>query len=346
MNRLEHRYIGYYLRPYRWIDKSPLDGNGNLLSAHGYTDCLWETSIEADGFDLQVKVYRDGLFKFGFKRFRDVGQIAKSKKPITINAPINHQEHRLALSHILNVHLVLLWLAIQTSVERTLTSNYAFLKYNYSPFEMWILQSDESEASFGYIGNPSDLDTGLVSHSATMEFIARGANLPEYVTSYAYQSFLANRQAPDSIPLAAVEKSFAYLSDILKHDEADRLIVLIELLSKSLTAFEERDYDWSIMISWAGIEAMLKVQWQKFTKSLSDEKRKNHLRSKKNAADMIEILSWANQLSLENYNNLNRVRSCRNNWIHSLEHASKEDAQLGMDMLLFMLRDIFNLKMN
>lgn len=158
-----------------------------------------------------------------------------------------------------------------------------------------------------------------------------------------------------TIKRETIDRSFEILDTILQH-EAEDALYLVRLYAQSCVAFEDHDFNFSLITAWVVIERLIQVFWNGYIEAnrerppgntFINKKRKERLNDHRQytVASIVEILSLTETIPLSLYNEINNVRKARNNWIHSLDPISEEQAQESIMLASQMLRLIYGIEL-
>lgn len=345
MPQITSKKIGFYLNPYIWIKDSPLISKEALLfDGKKAKELVFQNNISSANYDICINVYRDGLFMFDFKKIKISSSI--------LQAPIDFSEidNALEVVRILNTYLVCLWLAILSKNKQIVDQGYSFKPFSISPQDLLCLEDyDDGKAQ---LEGKSDRFLWLISKRGDLGKVTSFGN-PENIDPY-FRRF----QIPISKEI--ILSSFDTIQVILSRNDSYKLIVLFELLSKSYHLNSLHDWDWSLMTSWAAIESTLSDFWKQFIlknekivnpdgleMTFIDKTRKNRLEDFRSYSSSVqlEVLSFADELDFSLFGSLQKLRKCRNDWIHSLKHVSSEDAENAAKTLLEFMDLVYSLNL-
>jgi len=345
MPQITSKKIGFYLNPYIWIKDSPLISKEALLfDGKKAKELVFQNNISSANYDICINVYRDGLFMFDFKKIKISSSI--------LQAPIDFSEidNALEVVRILNTYLVCLWLAILSKNKQIVDQGYSFKPFSISPQDLLCLEDyDDGKAQ---LEGKSDRFLWLIPKRGDLGKVTSFGN-PENIDPY-FRRF----QIPISKEI--ILSSFDTIQVILSRNDSYKLIVLFELLSKSYHLNSLHDWDWSLMTSWAAIESTLSDFWKQFIlknekivnpdgleMTFIDKTRKNRLEDFRSYSSSVqlEVLSLADELDFSLFGSLQKLRKCRNDWIHSLKHVSSEDAENAAKTLLEFMDLVYSLNL-
>lgn len=128
------------------------------------------------------------------------------------------------------------------------------------------------------------------------------------------------------ISIDAARRSFQLLDELVLHED-ESLITILEEAYK--TGCHERDgrYGESIISGWTVCEQIVAKIWDKYlhSKSVSGERKKKLKGIDYTASIRIEMLNLAGLITPSLFQMLEAARKARNNWVHKMQHPTRED---------------------
>jgi hypothetical protein len=152
-----------------------------------------------------------------------------------------------------------------------------------------------------------------------------------------------------------LDLSFQILTNILQHKKKDAL-QLVQLFARSCYAYEDHEFDLSLITAWAVIERLIQVFWNGYIEANRERptgeifingKRKKRLLDHRQytIASIVEILSLTNTIPLSLYNEINIIRDARNKWIHDLKSISQDQSSNAILLASELLRLIYGIEL-
>jgi hypothetical protein len=301
---------GYYKWPFVWVADEPSSLPGGSLDREVYRKDL--------SCGLSVKVLREGLFVFDFSGAK------RGKFTDPLNFDFNEgAEIQLYRCRVLNTHLICL-----QSAQMKAGGPYSSRVMVVDPSDLILFKSLDDT-------NPSVGDFFL-------ELLFEKRDDP------AVADFLSRRS--DTIRLSVIENSFEMLNRIMLRSD-DYLLTLTDLFARSGFAYQDHNYSLTLVGAWTITEQLLRTLWSRYVEAnrerIIEEKAQTFINADRKkrltegreftAATITETLSLCDELSLENYNDINSVRRTRNDWMHKVAGVTMKDAGLALDVACRML---------
>ena len=116
----------------------------------------------------------------------------------------------------------------------------------------------------------------------------------------------------------------------------------VSILAQSLGQYKMANFDISVILAWTLIEQHIGKLWEWFVGASNltyangnrriDKERRKSLENTRDYSASIRsnILEFLNVIPFEEFNRINKLRKCRNDFIHSREPCRIEDAGLGI----------------
>lgn len=303
---------GYYRWPFVWIGDEPHPAPGCAPQDEVFRHTL--------SSGLSVKILREGLFIFDFSGFKE----GRFSHPFNFSF-CEGAEIQLYRCRVLNTHILCLHSALCKAGKASSTRTMVV-----DPSNLILFKSlDDREPSVG------DLFLQLLLEK-------RDSDAP---------SCLSERS--ETIRLDVIEKSFGLLDRIMERP-GDYLLPLTDLYARAAVAYQNHNYSLALVTAWTVTEQLLRMQWKRYLEDNRDRKveevyqsfinaeRKKRLTEGReySAAVVAEILSLCDELTPNDYNDLNQVRKARNGWIHDVMPVSMENALLSLDLACRMLMHV------
>lgn len=339
--RITNAIAAYYHVPPVWIGEDPFK-----------TDTMPRVStLQKEAFSksypagINVWVQRDGLFIFDFSKWEPGSPVpipAVKTEPGKRMPKILSDAHDQAILHVyrrvevMNAHLACLNTAISTCEKKSLP--------------------------VGQVINPSEYLNVHRTAVGTWWFGLNQYWKPIHAYIAAHRSFTGHPQSQGQrniIEMQSVSHSFDLLEQLLQSPFSDSM-TLITLLLQSVKSYGEHDFSSSLIISWTVLEKLVSNLWEKMVESnrrqgeppsevvfINDGRKKRLLEGRDYSASVrIEMLSLMKMIDLEMYDNLNKVRNARNDWLHSLEAADDEISSLAIQTAQRLLKQITGIGIN
>jgi hypothetical protein len=308
--RLRSPVDAYYLWPPAWVGEAPPGLVGDLdLAVFG--DEAYATRL-ASG--IVVRVLREGLFMFDFSAWPQGALPPREDHAFDVAAGAI-----LARVRVMNAHLACLYSALSRREK------VARDKMLVTPSERISMQSLDVMAGMGF-------GDQRIAHLATSRFRSTYSGPPTFdwrvMTRY-------------TIAVETIADSFVAL-DALLEVQPEEGIALVDLILFSAKAFEDHNYPLSLVTSWVVTERLLAIEWRRYLAEyeignakrggvegpLINRDRRERLLDTRTftAAVIAETLSLLGRLDNESYERAVRVRKARNNWVHDLRPASRQEA--------------------
>jgi hypothetical protein len=284
---------------------------------------------------ISAKVIRYGLISFEFSKWAE-GRPRLSQGGDLPDLLTDVRAHRLT---VINSHLICLY----TSLVRR--QNWLLDKRVVSHHDL-LHSMDLDSPNFVVEGDPFRIMNIPANYAA---------KLPEKDTTE-YQKAQddwrhENIRRDTVIEMDALEDSFDLLSDLLKPSN-DHILVLTDLIAHSCNAFEEKNYELCLVASWAIIENLLNLLWNRVIQdgkaSGNDSKmivtinanRERRLKDGRSftASVIHETLTFLKIITVDTNERVSQVRKSRNDWMHNLLPVKRQDARLSIDVAQEMLK--------
>lgn len=106
------------------------------------------------------------------------------------------------------------------------------------------------------------------------------------------------------------------------------------MLLASCAAFEARDTDTSVVLSWALIEYSINRVWADVAARITEPGRTvpKSLTSKLSAANTVELLRMTGTATDEVCDEIDELRVIRNRWLHKMAPVSYDDAKRSLKL--------------
>lgn len=316
---------GYFHWPPVWVGDTPVSENREISNDEVVLRFPLPQGITS-------KVLRQGIFIFDFSE-ASIGYIDPYHKLID-TAPIQQAIYRRIA--VLNAHLLCLYNSL-FEIQR-----YGVRKMIVTPSNLISYRSIEDHGGSSY---ESDVNPQI-------HYMKSTDGIPQELVMW------KNKRSV-SISLETVLQSYKLLGRILEHQSEDTLD-LIHLYARSCKAYEDHNFDLSVVTAWTLSEVLLNVLWKRHLdglnrvrpalpgkeKFINADRRRILTASNYSASVIIEILSIAGVIPSSLYTALNNSRKERNDWIHNLRIRDSEMAQKAIFLAGDMLRLIYGVELN
>jgi hypothetical protein len=150
------------------------------------------------------------------------------------------------------------------------------------------------------------------------------------------------------VPLRVLDRSVELLESVLPDGSLGRAR-LADMCIQSCRLLELLNYGLSVAVSWTVTEVLVNTLWDGYLERRRSEReatemgpsinaeRKRRLTDRFGTYSKIEVLSLVGDLPDGHYEQLDRSRKVRNDWIHSLKQPSNADAEVALATALLML---------
>ena len=131
------------------------------------------------------------------------------------------------------------------------------------------------------------------------------------------------------------------------------------ILLQSVKSHGEHDFSTSLTMSWTMLEKLVSAIWGKMlednksrvegdaTISFIGSDRKKKLRGRDyTASARIEILSLLGHMNIKMYDDLNKVRTSRNDWLHNFEQVDENLASLAIQTAQRLFEQVAKIKLS
>ncbi|MEO7860111.1 MAG: hypothetical protein ABIU05_06645 [Nitrospirales bacterium] len=158
--------------------------------------------------------------------------------------------------------------------------------------------------------------------------------------------------------METIEKSFETFEAMVSSNVTDCL-TMSAILLQSVKAYGAHDFSTSLTMSWTILEKLVSAIWQKMlednknrvegdaTISFIGSDRKKKLRGRDyTAAVRIEILSLLGHMNIKMYDDLNKVRTSRNDWLHNFEQVDENLASLAIQTAQRLFEQVAKIKLS
>jgi hypothetical protein len=313
--------LGYFLFPPVWLGGSPADAIPT--EPRGVWDRIAEVKLPQG---IKAWCFRNGLFAFDLSNW-EFGAHTAWADPTVVQARDRWR------TYVMNTHLACLFTASK-GAARTLTP---------------------------MIVGPDDIvhfhDNGVVSCGGMLA--TTGALNAKWESH--------GEEAPDdwrlkrgtTLSLDAINKSYALLDSILRHQPATEILPLIDLTLRAAVAHMSKTPDAALIQAWAAIERILTSVWESY---LADNRarendapgrvfinsdRRGLLTGRDFTISVVsEILSLLDQIPPDLYRRLAPVRQARNRWMHQLTPTSAAESAQGLQLAFDLLRHVHNVDLD
>lgn len=112
-----------------------------------------------------------------------------------------------------------------------------------------------------------------------------------------------------------------------------------EVLLASCAAFEARDTDTSVVLSWALIEYSINRVWADVAAQITSPGRTTpkNVTSKLNAVTTVELLRMTGAATDEICDQIDAIRATRNRWLHHMTPVSYDDAKSSLKLACYLV---------
>ena len=303
----------YYHWPTIWVG-SKLPTPGEDVDVRKLEEEVYRTTLPAG---IIAKVLRDGMFVFDFSDWPPGRALPDDFTSSNFDAKASVMLMR---ASIFNAHLACLYSALYYC-----QNHFVLDKMVVSPSDLILLNSfnDFNGMSFGDI-RVSELT--LARYPSTYR-----QDLPK-----GFDWRLAHRLL---VSTDTVAESFRILSTIIQNSD-QACLFLTELCLRSCKAYEEHNYSLSLVSAWTVTEYLLQRLWNRYIDNnrqrkvkdagvvfINNDRKERLTKSRDFTASVIsEILSLCDVLPFSLYQELSKVRTARNNWLHDMKPVTREDA--------------------
>lgn len=296
---------GYYSIPPIWVCRSRSSPHSVTVPDEIIPDTIFKLQS-----GVTIKVTGDGDFLFDFFDYPPAAPVfLPGYKKILERGFVIPKNRRLAEQKI-----------YPTLVKRVSILNvYQMLLYNRAE----ILQS--------YIGWPEVLNHNDVAEGKSLETRAHNSSAYRwrFHAEAAYRKAVETTDRHISRRVLAVNVVEAANEDIdkvlINHNLKDLLI--LEEVYYSMTSYMNGRNGPAVAGLWTVIEQLILRDWRRSYESYS-KKRKDKLSSTSYTISIIiESMLFQNYITLSLYENIERARSSRNKWMHSMQDPKGEDVQ-------------------
>ena len=276
---------------------------------------------------LSVRVLPRGIFLFDFAAW----------KPELFAAP-QDADARLALhakcASFLNAHLACLYSTIfaREGLKGSLSRHMEV-----SAFDVLLLRRDQPS-------NPSALtEMSPVGWSELIRQLQVGHD---------------TNTLPVEVKIETIQDSLSLFNQLVSFPEDQMVITVVDILLRARRALEESDYVVSLTLAWSAAERLLNTLWDRYlqnnrerviggtTVHFINSERKERLMSRDYTASVkSEVLSLADVLPFEMFENFTRARKARNDWLHGLTHPTREDASAAISSVRELFRLLYNIEL-
>lgn len=307
---------GFMLSPACWAVKDPGFKPQDLPGLDTFGDEEVVSKKLKSGID--VRVTQDGFFTFDFS---DTIPGAPDQTNVEFDDLVGLARRRVQA---MNCYLACLYTSI---VE---IDGYSMTKMLVTPRSLVAVREDSMS-----FGGPDAWGSFAHRYQKT-----RGVNATGLLTRH------------NVLSLEVLDRSFELL-DLLLLEKDDNLLVLTELLLRSVAALEDHDFPLGLVTAWAVCEFLTQRLWQVYISHNSERKGVRFLDAERvrrlkdgrtyTAAVILEVLSLEDVLPLSLYKRLTTVRTARNGWLHQLRPIGREDAQQSVEAAQEMLKMVEHL---
>ena len=340
--RVTNASVAYYHLPPVWIGNDPFK-EGATPSRQSLSEVVFTKALSSS---IRVQVCRDGLFIFNFSDWGPGVPVTipgwKSspgeKVPKAVqDAERKGEEHVYRRVEAMNAHLACLNSAISSCQLLGM--------------------------SIGQVVSPSDVLNVHWRDSGGWEF---GLN-PYWSPMHAYVTLQRNLLSGGDpiqsrrnhvLSMETIEKSFEIFEALISSNVPDCL-TMSAILLQSVKSHGEHDFSTSLTMSWTILEKLVSAIWEKMlednksrverdaTISLIGSDRKKKLRGRDyTASARIEILSLLGHMNIKMYDDLNKVRTSRNDWLHNFEQVDENLASLAIQTAQRLFEQVAKIKLS
>jgi len=140
-------------------------------------------------------------------------------------------------------------------------------------------------------------------------------------------------------------------NDLLKLSGSESSVADVSILAQSLSQYKMANFEMSVILAWTLIERYLGELWEWFVESSNisypdgkkriDKYRRDALNSHRDYPASIQsnMLEFLNVIPFEKFDRINRLRKCRNEFIHYRKPCTIEDAGLGITTAVEIIRE-------
>lgn len=340
--RVTNASIAYYHLPPVWIGDDPSKEGANP-SRHSLSEGVFTKTLSSR---IRVQVCRDGLFIFNFSDWGPGSPVTipgwKSspgeKVPKEVqDAERKGEEHVYRRVEAMNAHLACLNSAISSCQLVGMP--------------------------IGQVVSPSDVLNIHRRNSGGWEFGLNPYSSPMHASVTIQRNLLSGEgltqfQRNHVLSIGTIEKSFEIFEALISSNVPDCL-TMAAILLQSVKSYREHDFSTSLTMSWTMLEKLVSVIWEKMlednksrvegdaTISFIGSDRKKKLRGRDyTASARIEILSLLGHMSINMYDDLNKVRTSRNNWLHNFEQVDENLASLAIQTAQRLFEQVAKIKLS
>lgn len=339
--RVTNASVAYYHLPPVWVGNDPFKEGANP-SRHSLSEVVLTKTLPSR---ISVRVCRDGLFIFNFS---DWG----SGAPITIpewksspgekvpkkvqDAERKAEEHVYRRVEAMNAHLACLNSAIS--------------------------MCQLAGVRIGQVVSPSDVLNLHWRSSGRWEFGLNpyGSPMHAYVTFQRNLLAEGSRQSRRSLVLSmeTIEKSFETFEALVSSNVSDCL-TMSAILLQSVKTYGAHDFSTSLTMSWTVLEKLVSAIWKKMIEDnksrveegatisfIGGDRRKKLQGRDYTASVRLEILSLLGHISTKMYDDLNKVRTSRNDWLHNFEQVDENLAALAIQTAQRLFEQVAKIKLS
>ena len=214
----------------------------------------------------------------------------------------------------------------------------------------------------GQVVSPSDILNLHWRSSGRWEFGLNpyGSPMHAYVTFQRNLLAKGSRQSRRSLVLSmeTIEKSFETFEALVSSNVSDCL-TMSAILLQSVKTYGAHDFSTSLTMSWTVLEKLVSSIWKKMiednksrveegaTISFIGSDRKKKLQGRDYTASVrLEILSLLGHISMKMYDDLNKVRTSRNDWLHNFEQVDENLASLAIQTSQRLFEQVAKIKLS
>ena len=339
--RVTNASVAYYHLPPVWIGSDPFKEGANP-SRHSLSEVVFTKTLPSK---IRLQVCRDGLFIFDFTDWGPGNPVSMpewksspgEKTPRTLqDAEKKAEEHVYRRVEAMNVHLACLNSAISTCQLMAMPIGQVV-----SPSDCLNIQGSNGER----------WETELNPYWSPMH---------AYVTLQRRLLSEGSTQSRRShvLPMQTIEKSFETF-EALVGSNVPECLTMSAILLQSAKSYGEHDFSTALTMSWTVLEKLVSALWEKM---LEDNRsrveghaaipfiggdRKKKLQGRDYTASVrIEVLSLLGHINIEMYNDLNKVRTSRNDWLHNFEQVDEILAALAARTAQRLFEQVIKVKLS
>ena len=141
------------------------------------------------------------------------------------------------------------------------------------------------------------------------------------------------------------------LADLIDRGGPDGLL-LADLFLRASKAHQDHNHSMAFIDYWAVIERLLQEAWDQYKEDNAGREDGAFMRGARpdglnyTAAVVIEIMSFADRIPFELYEQLSQARKARNRWIHKMKRPSAEDVVQAMQACESLLQLVQGVTLN